>query len=538
MKITCNLTSTGPALVIPPSPHSTLILPVSPMGDLDVGFLKAKGFSPLEVSLSPPAAPQPPSPSRVSPSTLAPPAPFITSMAQGRPKRKWTSPEIDATQKVVVLEDSNCTTTNCIIRVSSFHTDAEKPATPIHDSDETTTDAKSTADNLTHDKHNTSFDAIADDGLDKPDEAESAHSESSNAKSGEAELDKAESGESESKPSHEISFTLMDTYGGSLLDDEDSASDEDRSMSDADGSESESESDESEGDDVINKFLVADGADFRPEDEMDRSGASQDGAMITQVSQDFAYASAVYVSGIDKHGVVDEWTEEKDKDGASEAGKVVEDEFNPYIFIKHLPARVPGINPAPPLLPPLAEGDHPFCLVLDLDETLVHCSTEPLSHPDLVFPVTFNAVEYTVFARKRPHIHEFLSRVSAMFEVVVFTASQEVYADKLLNILDPERKFIKHRLFRDSCVCLEGNYIKDLTMLGRDLAKVIIVDNSPQAFGYHIDNGIPIESWFDNDKDTELQNVSTFLETLLTSNDVRPLIREKYKLHEIGRAHV
>jgi CTD small phosphatase-like protein 2 len=69
-----------------------------------------------------------------------------------------------------------------------------------------------------------------------------------------------------------------------------------------------------------------------------------------------------------------------------------------------------------------------------------------------------------------------------VFEVVIFTASEKSYANMVLNRIDPGRQFIHHRLFRDSCIPLKGNYVKDLGMLGRDLDKTIIIDNNLLAF--------------------------------------------------------
>jgi CTD small phosphatase-like protein 2 len=88
-------------------------------------------------------------------------------------------------------------------------------------------------------------------------------------------------------------------------------------------------------------------------------------------------------------------------------------------------------------------------------------------------------------------------------------------------------------MFRESCLSVEGNFLKDLNVLGRDLKKSVLVDNSPHAFGYQVDNGIPIESWFDDRNDTELLKLERFLRTLHGVNDVRAVVRRSFQTYRL-----
>jgi len=179
------------------------------------------------------------------------------------------------------------------------------------------------------------------------------------------------------------------------------------------------------------------------------------------------------------------------------------------------------------LLAPLPPEDvNKKTLVLDLDETLVHSSFKPIPDPDFVMSIELENVIHKVYVRKRPGVDNFLRVVGEKFEVVVFTASLAKYADPLLDILDRSR-LVKKRLFREACVQHYGNYVKDLSHLGRPLTNVIIIDNSPFSYMFQPDNAIPITSWFNDKADRQLYDLLPFLEQLMYVDDVCTLLQRK-----------
>jgi RNA polymerase II subunit A small phosphatase-like protein len=98
------------------------------------------------------------------------------------------------------------------------------------------------------------------------------------------------------------------------------------------------------------------------------------------------------------------------------------------------------------------------------------------------------------------------------------------YADPVADLLDKWGVF-RSRLFRESCVFYRGNYVKDLGRLGRELSRVIIVDNSPASYIFHPDNAVPVASWFDDMSDTELRDLIPFFEKLSQVDNVYNVLR-------------
>ncbi|KAI0141631.1 NIF-domain-containing protein [Xylariaceae sp. FL1272] len=170
------------------------------------------------------------------------------------------------------------------------------------------------------------------------------------------------------------------------------------------------------------------------------------------------------------------------------------------------------------LLPPIEQRfKGRKCLVLDLDETLVHSSFKILHQADFTIPVEIEGNYHNVYVIKRPGVDQFMKRVGELYEVVVFTASVSKYGDPLLDQLDIH-KVVHHRLFRESCYNHQGNYVKDLSQVGRDLKDTIIIDNSPTSYIFHPQHAVPISSWFSDAHDNELLDLIPVLEDLAGPN--------------------
>ena len=120
--------------------------------------------------------------------------------------------------------------------------------------------------------------------------------------------------------------------------------------------------------------------------------------------------------------------------------------------------------------------------------------------------------------------------------MIVFTASHQVYADAILDYIDPKKEYIQARLYRQHCfLTQEGYYVKDLRIFGdRDMKDVVIVDNSVYSFAFQIDNGIPIIPFYNDKADEEMLHLVYYLNCLAGVDDVREQNRQAFELFKLS----
>ncbi|EDW80356.1 uncharacterized protein Dwil_GK18701 [Drosophila willistoni] len=151
-----------------------------------------------------------------------------------------------------------------------------------------------------------------------------------------------------------------------------------------------------------------------------------------------------------------------------------------------------------------------YSLVLEINDVLVH--------PDWTYQTGWRF-------KKRPGVDYFLQQCSKHYEICVYTSEQGTTAFPILDALD-QFGFIRYRLVRDATQLVDGQHIKNLNRLNRNLSRVILVDWDRKASPLHPDNTFVMSRWLGNDDDVQLFDLVAFLQLIAEHkvDDVREVL--------------
>ena len=185
-----------------------------------------------------------------------------------------------------------------------------------------------------------------------------------------------------------------------------------------------------------------------------------------------------------------------------------------------------------PFLFPLNNNEnYALTVIIDLDGTLIYNlnNEEENFEEEDEENEEENEIKDNIIIR--PGLYEFLDILLKLkCELILFTSSTKQRADEIINIIEKNKKYFNKRLYREHCVLIGAAYVKDISKLGRDLNKTIIIDNDLGCFYLQQENGILIKSFIGNEDDKNLLNLSQILGKIIKSPfyDIRTEL-DKYK---------
>lgn len=190
--------------------------------------------------------------------------------------------------------------------------------------------------------------------------------------------------------------------------------------------------------------------------------------------------------------------------------------------------------------------DKPLTIVLDLDDTLVmarktrelpgrimegiekglltaRCMKSAQGKQDDDVTIVF-----------RPGVRKFLEKLATFAELVVFTAGSAAYANPLIDCLDEDGSLFSGRLFRCSTVKTRYmEYVKDLSLLGRQMSRTVLLDDKPCSGLLQPYNIVPCAPFVGDPRDHQLLVAYLpLLEHLSCVGDVRPVLKETFQMHD------
>ena len=180
-------------------------------------------------------------------------------------------------------------------------------------------------------------------------------------------------------------------------------------------------------------------------------------------------------------------------------------------------------------------------LILDLDETLIHSDLD-LEYKNHIITLFFDSEEEGEEEKNipiplilRPKLFDFLNYVKEKYELIIFTASQKNYADKIIDYIEKDQKYFSLRLYREHCIFIKpGLYIKDLRIFkNRDLKNIVLIENSIFSFAHQLNNGILVTSFYNDEDDCFLINLKDYLMYCIENcDDIRIINQQQFKFED------
>ena len=118
-----------------------------------------------------------------------------------------------------------------------------------------------------------------------------------------------------------------------------------------------------------------------------------------------------------------------------------------------------------------------YTVVLDLEDTLLNIKL---------------AENGKLVLNLRPGLISFLSGIKPYYEIISFSKFSKSYSNTIINYIQQGRKLFDVNLYREHCALIGKKFIKDISRIGRDMKRIIMVDDLPENLERFKSNGILI----------------------------------------------
>ena len=160
-----------------------------------------------------------------------------------------------------------------------------------------------------------------------------------------------------------------------------------------------------------------------------------------------------------------------------------------------------------------------YTLILDLDKTLSYKNNKT---GEIIL---------------RNGLFSFLSTIRPFYEIISFSLESKIFCDSIMNMIEQDKKYFDYKFYKEHSILYKNNLVKDISLIGRDISKIIIVDDDEVCFKLNKENGIKIASFNgENNNDNKLFELKRILRQIFIENyeDVRIALKN-YKLEIINK---